>query len=166
MLTREFLAAVEEQVLPRLPRPPVGTVIRASLLQLHWGVPAVHYEVWVQRRSERVEVGLHFEGPTEFSRAALAGLLDERPLLLAELGPGWEAEDWTVSWSRVHRTVRAATLDGGAVEECAASLARLAGATLEYVTAVGAPEPAARGDSAGRRRTSSPHRRRRGRLMP
>lgn len=70
----------------------------------------MHYEVWVQRRTQRLEIGLHFEGDRERSYAA-AGLLAERADdIAAAVGPQYELEEWTSSWTRLHRSFAAPVL--------------------------------------------------------
>jgi hypothetical protein len=39
--------------------------IRFGYLQVYFGDPTIHYEAWVQRRNQRIELGLHFEGERE-----------------------------------------------------------------------------------------------------
>lgn len=72
----------------------------------HW----MHYEIWVQRKTQRLEIGLHFEGDRERSYAA-AGLLAERAAdVAAAVGPEYELEEWTASWTRLHRSFAAPVL--------------------------------------------------------
>jgi hypothetical protein len=70
----------------------------------------MHYEIWVQRKTQRLEIGLHFEGDRDRSYAA-AELLAERALdITAAVGPEYELEEWTPSWTRLHRSFSAPTL--------------------------------------------------------
>ena len=80
----------------------------------------MHYEVWVQRKTQRLEIGLHFEGDRERSYAA-AGLLAERAdNVAAAVGPEYELEEWTASWTRLHRSFAAPVLSVELAAEAAA----------------------------------------------
>ena len=107
LTTRDFLHEVQQATLdaidPSLGSPTAKRVF--SSLQIHFGEPRLHYEVWPVRKTGRIEIGLHIEGPQEWSRqvaAQIAGLADD---LRAALGPDYELEDWTASWCRLHTTL-------------------------------------------------------------
>ena len=90
-------------------------------MQLYRDDPRLHYEVWVQRKTGRIEVGLHFEGEQE-ANYRWAEALGRRVLeLQAGLGPGVELEEWTRSWTRLHRTLPLRELD----EELAGEVAEV-----------------------------------------
>ena len=79
---------------------------RFGYLQYYRGAPAVHYEIWAQRKTSRVEVGLHFEGADrEANYAALARLASRIDDVFGAIGPEWELEEWTPQWTRLHRTL-------------------------------------------------------------
>ena len=108
MKTREFLEALLELVRQQLPPELSGfqvTGTAMSLVKLHYGRPAVHYEVWIQKRREEVELGLHFEGDAESNRRHLELLSGRRDAIRSALGPGVDAEPWDKGWTRVHETV-------------------------------------------------------------
>ena len=109
LATREFLQLVESAARAALPAKLASSVssrLRFSLLQLHFGDPTVHYEVWVQRRQGAIEVGLHFEGPDgERNRALLDRLVAQGEQLMDALGLRIEPEVWTASWTRLHETM-------------------------------------------------------------
>ena len=65
-----FLAAVRAELARRLGRRFSKAQFRVepSLLQVHFGDPAVHYEAWIQRKTRSIEIGLHFEGARESNR--------------------------------------------------------------------------------------------------
>jgi hypothetical protein len=123
----DFLLRVRELAEARLPAdaPRFQGRLRLSLIQLYQDDPCVHYEVWIQRKTGRIEVGLHFEGEKETNRRwaeALGGRVLE---LRAQLGPSVELEEWTSSWVRLHQTVPLRKLDDGLAEEVAELLALL-----------------------------------------
>ena len=79
-------------------------VLKPSLAQVYFHDPSVHYEVWVQRKTHSIEIGLHFEGERE-ANARWAELLSERaPEIARALGPSAELETWTRSWTRLHES--------------------------------------------------------------
>ena len=90
---REFLFFAEDQamaVLPaELPRP--ERRVMWTILQLHWGNPAVHFELQPQPSRRVVELGLHFEGPVEANDAWAAHIGHHARDLLCALGPAWGA---------------------------------------------------------------------------
>ncbi|MBM3947910.1 MAG: hypothetical protein FJ312_01460 [SAR202 cluster bacterium] len=112
--SRDFLAEVVELTQMQLPDglrdvQVVGPVF--SLVKLHYGDPAVHYEVWLQRRAGLVEVGLHFEGAPDANARQLAALSRHAEEIVDSLGPTVELEQWTASWTRVHEHLRMEALD-------------------------------------------------------
>jgi hypothetical protein len=101
---QQFLAEVQELVAKRLPKSlrRYEWRSRSSLLQLYFEEPAVHYEVWVQRKTGSVEIGLHFECEREESYAWAAALAGHAAEIQSELGPDVELEEWTQKWTRIH----------------------------------------------------------------
>jgi len=83
----------------------------ASLVKLHYGDPSVHYEVWVQRRTGNIEIGLHFEGAPERNSFYLEALIQQARHIVSALGPEVEPEQWTASWTRIHWPLPVAELD-------------------------------------------------------
>ena len=127
MRFHEFLVTVRERAEARLAAgaPRLHGRLRSSLMQLYSDDPRLHYEVWIQRKTARIEVGLHFEGEPE-ANYRWAEALGRRVLeLKARLGPDVELEEWTRSWTRLHRTVPLRKLDDELAEEVAELLARL-----------------------------------------
>jgi hypothetical protein len=127
MRIQEFLLRVRELAESRLPAdsPRFQGRLRFSFVQLYRDDPRVHYEVWVQRKTGRIEVGLHFEGERE-ANYRWAEALGRRVLeLKAQLGPDIELEEWTRSWTRLHYTLPLRKLDDALAGEVAEVLARL-----------------------------------------
>jgi hypothetical protein len=74
-------------------------------LQIHYHSPLAHYEVWLTRKTERIEIGLHFEGPREFSYRWAELLAPHMLEVQARLGAQVELEEWTASWTRIHQSI-------------------------------------------------------------
>ena len=53
--------------------------VRFVWFQVHFHSPKVHYEVWLTRKTERIEIGLHFEGPQEFMQSLREADILTRP---------------------------------------------------------------------------------------
>lgn len=125
MRIREFLAVVREVAEPLLPlaRAPFHWRFRFNLLQLHCGDPAIHYEVWVQRKAGRIELGLHFEGEREMNYRWAARLAERFVEIQAQLGGRVELEEWTRSWTRLHELIPFDTLEESLAERVARRLA-------------------------------------------
>jgi hypothetical protein len=83
------------------------------------GNPCLHYEVWVQRKTKRLEIGLHFEGDREWSYACAALLAEHATEVAAAIGTEWELEEWTASWTRLHRAFAAPVLSAELADEAA-----------------------------------------------
>lgn len=107
MRVAEFMSLLQERTLALLPPELRDCTARARFVwfQVHYHSPKVHYEVCLTRKTERIEIGLHFEGPREFSYRWAALMAEHMPEIAARLGPHVELEEWTASWARVHQTV-------------------------------------------------------------
>jgi hypothetical protein len=122
MAIRDFLDLVEAAYLSGMDGD-CGQARRVwSLLQVHFGNPQIHWEVWPQRKTGRIEVGLHFEAEREKSYEWAARLGEFAGIAFAELGPQAELEEWTPSWTRVHETLEFQTLSEGLAEVASARL--------------------------------------------
>jgi hypothetical protein len=97
--------------------------IRFVWLQLHYWTPKVHYEVWLTRKTGRIEIGLHFEGEREFSYRWAEVMAGRMPEIQARLGPLMELEEWTPSWTRIHQTIPYDPLSAPLADEVARRLA-------------------------------------------
>ena len=142
MRIRDFLLLVYDALSPQLPKPlrEHEWRVRWSLLQVYFEQPRVHYEVWVQRKAARIEVGLHFEEEREESYRWAEALAPRALEIQAQLGPGVELEEWTKSWTRLHETL---PLRGDLTEELAAELAQRLVRFIEVLEPILAEERAA-----------------------
>ena len=125
MRVRDFMALLLDQTTQLLPANLRGftTRIRFVWLQLHYHTPSVHYEVWLIRKTGRIEIGLHFEGPRQFSYRWAELLAPYMPEIRGRLGPQVELEEWTPSWTRIHQTIPYDPLSRPLAEEIARRLA-------------------------------------------
>lgn len=98
---------------------------RSSLIQFWYSNPRIHYEVWVQSRHNRVEVGLHLEAQKPINDRLLRHLAQRFIAVQAELGPAVELEQWTRSWGRVHRFMPYNHLDSSFCDQVAEVLAQM-----------------------------------------
>ena len=108
MRVREFMDRIEEETVAALPkalRESCTHRVRFVWFQLHFHSPKVHYEVCLTRKTERIEIGLHFEGPHDFSYRWAELIAPYMPEIQARLGPQLELEEWTASWARLHETI-------------------------------------------------------------
>jgi len=124
---REFLVRLVEQVRALLPeeRRSFQTYSRWSLVKLYYGSLAIHYETWVQRKTGRLELGLHFEGAAEQNQGLLEALGQRASEIVAGLGPQVEMEQWTKSWTRVHQSLPLGPLDEELLHVAAQRLAQM-----------------------------------------
>ena len=124
---RDFMSLVLERATELLPPELRGfsARIRFVWLQLHYWTPKVHYEVWLTRKTGRIEIGLHFEGEREFSYRWAEVMAARMPEVQARLGPQVELEEWTSSWTRIHQTLPYDPLSEPLAEEVARRLAEM-----------------------------------------
>ena len=95
MRIRDFLMLVQERLEPLLPPElrSFQTRIRFAFLQVYFDHPSLHYEVWPQKKTGRIEIGLHFEGEGETNYRWAAVLAERMPEVQAALGPAMELEE-------------------------------------------------------------------------
>src|SRR5574341_1602016 len=128
MRVAEFMGHLQERVLSLLPprlREGIQPRIRSSWFQVHYHSPKVHYEVWLTRKTGRIEIGLHFEGPREFSYRWLELMAEHAPEIMDGLGPDFEFEEQNPSWTRIHQTVPYDPLSELLADEVGRRLARV-----------------------------------------
>jgi hypothetical protein len=103
---REFLFLCEDIALAGLPAdfPAPQRKLMWTILQFSYGDAAVHFELQPQVSRGVVELGLHFEGPAEVNEARALAVAERTPEIAPVLGEGWEMEEWTASWRRLHRS--------------------------------------------------------------
>jgi hypothetical protein len=89
-------------------------------VQVSFGRPSLHYEVWLQRARRQVEVGLHFEADAALNGWLLQRFAPEMPAVWAATNRPLELEQWTASWGRIHATLPAELVDE-TLARCAAS---------------------------------------------
>ena len=118
---RDFLALVHDGVAAELGANLDGfdSRQRFGYVQYYRGSPAVHYEIWVQRKTQRLEIGLHFEGERDANYAAAEALAMRAPDVQARIGPEYELEEWTTVWTRLHRSFAAPSLTPELAHEAA-----------------------------------------------
>jgi len=144
MRVAEFMALLQERVLARLPdslRESIQPRIRFTWFQAHYHSPKVHYEVCLTRKTGRIEIGLHFEGPRDFSYRWLELMAEHAPEIMDGIGPDFEFEEWTQSWARIHQTVPYDPLSDSLADEVARRLARVITVLQPIVELERAQEP-------------------------
>lgn len=123
---RDFMSLVLERATALLP-PELrrfNARIHFVRLQIHFWTPKVHYEVWLTRKTGRIEIGLHFEGERQFSYRWAEVMATRMPEIQARLGPQVELEEWTPSWTRIHQTIPYDPLSEPLADEVAGRLAK------------------------------------------
>jgi hypothetical protein len=162
---REFLFFCEDQAMAALPAefPRPERRVMWTILQLHYGNPAIHFELQPQLSRSSVELGLHFESSVEVNDAWAAAVADRADELFPELGPEWELEAWTASWRRLHRTYRFERLTaelGRQVAGDLASVLQLLGPMVSGSPLAAASAAPARPERHGRQPRARRHARR------
>ena len=102
------------------------SLTRSWLCQLYYHDPLLHYEVWNQgERRGQLEIGLHFESRNlAENERLLLGFSHSLIEVKARLGPQWETEQWTKSWTKVYEVVKYEPFTDAYLETVAARLAR------------------------------------------
>lgn len=132
MRPQEFLEQVRvraEQALPDDQRPVFGRVVY-GMLQMHYGNPRIHFEVWLVRKTGRIEIGLHCEDERARNEQAATALAARAHELRDGGGEELELEQWTASWTRLHLTLPLGPLTDQLCDQTAGRLARLITVTL------------------------------------
>jgi len=159
------MALIEEETLAALPKALRETSthrVRFVWFQLHFHTPKLHYEVCLTRKTERIEIGLHFEGTHDFSYRWAELIAPFMPEIQAQLGPQLELEEWTASWARLHETIPYDPPSAALASEIAARLSRIINVCqpiVERERANIAPELEAEEPKKGRPRRFSRRRR-------
>ena len=125
MRVRDFLYLAREELEPLLP-PDLRQFqwkVQFSFLQVHYWYPALHYELWPQKKTGRIEVGLHFEGEREHNLRWLQLLAESMVEVQAALGREVEIEEWTPVWTRLHFSLPYNDLTEADAAECARQFA-------------------------------------------
>lgn len=153
MKARQFLFFAEDHAMARLgasiPRP--ERKVMWTILQLHYGDETVHYELQPQISRGQVEVGLHFEADLETNEARAMVVARHAAEVLGGLGDGWELEEWTASWRRLHRVFPIETrLDAGLAREVGDAYATLIATTHGLLDEIMGFEPQRRPQQATR----------------
>ncbi|MEO8456795.1 MAG: hypothetical protein ABI559_03180 [Chloroflexota bacterium] len=146
MKVADFMQRLHDSTLELLPaklRKSCTARVRFVWFQVHFHTPKVHYEVWLTRKTDRIEIGLHFEGPQEFSYAWAAAFAEHMAEVQAECGPTLELEEWTQSWARIHETIPYDPPTEALADEIASRLAKLITVCQPIIEAerAGIPEP-------------------------
>ena len=138
---RRFFAAIVKHLRESLPEDRRHFAHRGdfNLMKIWWDNPRVHFEVVIDQRIDRIEVGLHFEdGPV--STIAYLRALDAQVLELKhELGHHVELERWTASWGRLYELSPLGTIDDGTARRIAFRVERFIVTLQPIVTAAGVP---------------------------
>jgi len=128
MRSSDFMKAIPDAVRPHLP-PALRDFqwhARAWLVQIHYGQPAVHYEVWSMQYRDLLELGLHFEQRDPAANARLLAYFDTHAIAIkAELGERVEVEPWDKGWAKVYETWPLEPFELSFVEKVASRLAQM-----------------------------------------
>ena len=128
MRSSDFMKAIPDAVRPHLP-PALHDFqwhARAWLVQIHYGQPALHYEVWSMAYRNLLELGLHFEQRDPAANARLLAYFDTHAIAIkAELGERVEVEPWDKGWAKVYETWPLEPFEPPFVEKVAGRLAQM-----------------------------------------
>ena len=128
MRSSDFMQAIPDATRVHLP-PPLRDFqwqARAWLVQIHYGHPRLHYEVWSMAYRNLLEVGLHFEHQDRSVNARLLEHFDVYAVAIkAELGEQVEVEPWDKGWAKVYETLPLQPFEPAYLEQVAQRLARM-----------------------------------------
>ena len=132
MRSSEFMKAIPDAARPHLPANlrDFRWQARSWLVQVHYGQPRLHYEVWSLRRRNLLELGLHFEHRNRSVNARLLDHFDAQAVAIkAELGEQVEIEPWDKGWAKVYDTLALEPFEPPYLEKEALKLAHM----IEYL---------------------------------
>lgn len=99
---------------------------RSYLIQLYYGDPDMHFEVWSLKRLGRLEMGLHFESEDGAFNERMFLFFDRYIIeLKAKLGQGVELERWDRGWSRIFESIPLSPFDETFLESVSTRLAEM-----------------------------------------
>ena len=132
MRSSDFMKAIPDATRAHLP-PALRDFqwqARAWLVQIHYGQPALHYEVWSMPYRDLLELGLHFEHRDSSVNARLLAHFDAHAIAIkAELGERVEVEPWDKGWAKVYETLPLEPFEPPYLEQVALRLAQM----IEYL---------------------------------
>ncbi len=121
--TRPFLELARDAALKALAGDSPNVRVRFSMLQLYFGDPRQHYELWLRSKVGLVEIGLHFEGVREDNLRRIAAVAEAMPVVVEGLGAGVDVEEWTETWTRIHESIALPALEEDAARALGERLA-------------------------------------------
>ena len=99
---------------------------RSHLVQLYYGDPDLHFEVWSLRRLGRLEIGLHFESRDRAFNERMFLFFDRYIIeIKAQLGKSVEVERWDRGWARIFESIPLPPFDETSLENVSTSLAKM-----------------------------------------
>jgi hypothetical protein len=128
MRASDFMKAIPDATRRHLPasRRNFGWQARPWLVQIHYGQPRLHYEVWLLRRRDVLELGLHFEHRNRSVNSRLLQHFDTYAIAIkAELGESVEVEPWDKGWAKVYETLPLEPFEEAYLERVAGRLAQM-----------------------------------------
>ena len=114
MKSKEFLEILPDLLRQQLPPEFSDFQIAhrvTSLTKLYYDRLAFHYEVHIQKRKKKVELGLHFESDPDSNFKYLELMSQRSNEIKRSLGANIEVEEWVKGWTRVHVTLELEPLD-------------------------------------------------------
>jgi hypothetical protein len=130
MKPAEFMRALPDAVRAHLPSELQGfrSQARSWLVQLHYGDPLLHFEVWwlPEQRTKRLELGLHFESRDAALNERLLQRFSAHLFEIKDaLGSNVEAEMWDKGWTKVYEVRTIQGFDRETLDAVAARMARI-----------------------------------------
>ncbi|HVC35334.1 MAG TPA: hypothetical protein VNL16_17610 [Chloroflexota bacterium] len=101
------------------------TRARGGLTQLYYQDPSVHFEAWFHWKTNRLELGLHFEKSAR-DNERLFDAFDRRIVeIKCELGESIDLERWEKGWVRLYETWPCEKVDRSFQDQLTERLARI-----------------------------------------
>lgn len=99
---------------------------RSYLVQLYYGHPDIHFEVWSLKRLGRLEIGLHFESRDRTFNERMFLFFDRYLIeIKAQLGESVELERWDRGWSRILESIPLTSFDETFLENVSIRLTKM-----------------------------------------
>ena len=128
MSSSEFMQQIPMAVRPKL-LPTLRDFqwrARSYLVQLYYGDPDIHFEVWSLKRLGRLEIGLHFESRDRAYNERMFLFFDRYIIeIKAQLGKSIELERWDRGWTRIFENIPLPPFDETFIESVSTSLAKM-----------------------------------------
>ena len=108
MKPQEFLSELPDLVRDHLPTELHNFHVaprETSIAKLYFTNPKIHYEVWIRRKYQYIEIALHFEADRKTNQSFLELLETQRDAINSGVLSNLRIEPWEKGWTRAYQII-------------------------------------------------------------